>query len=1228
MEAPCYKTILTAGCCLIAAMITAQPFQQIGSTGAWETQSNVDKIGIGDFVVGTPPQAALHVDGNLLNTPTGSVFLTDAPSGTTTWQMFRQGIEYGRIYNANNDNFEIMATRPSSEIRFHANGNTAPTMIIEDGAVGIGTTNPSQKLHVSGNIRVHDIYMNSGRAIWRDLGIRIDPDGGGSSNTDFYIYQSGKVGVGLDFGVIPSAKLELQNTTEGIGILGITGNLPATFPTITQAGNIGIAGQVADAPYNFGGVFEAEESNGLNIGVYARGEFAGFFVGSVTGTGPGNFASDIIFKDSLQDISNALATLNNISPKQYVFRTDSFPYLNFPENDQYGLIAQQLDSVSGVAAMVGMATHPQIRDSAGNLLMDSLSFKTINYTGLIPLLVSGVNELNSAKVSPAQTPTVTDSNYVTKWDAANNTITNSIIYDTGERLGIGTTTPIATVDIQNADSAGINVEGQFVGGVLKGGLWGASGIATGSYNSQTGIYGRSDDATEVNTGVMGKADASVDSALAVGVLGLAEGSGNINIGIFGISHDDNATSINTGILGRAEDSEFENFGGRFQATGTTGTNYGIYAQSLARDSSYAGYFQGPVVTTGALINGASDVSLQDSIEDISGALDILAELQPKAFTYKTDSFPGLDLPTGMQVGFTSQQVDSTTAAVVLVHDVVTPQASDSLIAIGPQMSLKGVDYMSVIPLLVSGVNELSNDKVSSCQQLTETNYVTKWDSVNKQLCTGVLYDDGENVGVGTINPQAKLEVQGDSIGILSQGTFTGIHALGDSVGGSFMGYEAGVVGEGDLQGGLFQGQEAGAIGFGDGNDQEEYTNGVIGVAENATFMNAGLRGVALGETDSAFNIGALGSASGSEFSNIGFSGSVISESATAVNTGVGGLARNSGNVNYGGYFTAPGDSGDNFAVYAYAADTDSSYAGLFKGDVAITGTLYNPPSDRMLKRNEQSITDALSVLLQLQPKGFEYKRQDYPYMNLPEGTQYGLIADETENVLPGLVKEIINPEHRDENGNVLSPQIRYKGINYVGLIPLLLGAIQEQQSKIGAQNSVIDSLSHSIDERLLNLEVPVIQGGMPQQQANIQAQQDIIDSLLQTIDERLANLENNCCQSEMGYRYAAPEDEGRNDEEVNHLTVELSSTRVVVLEQNVPNPFAEQTSISYFIPEDAKSANIIFFDTKGRHIKTVEVEKGYGIMSVFAHNLSTGTYSYSLVLDGEVVETKRMVKSR
>ncbi|MBI2259846.1 MAG: T9SS type A sorting domain-containing protein, partial [Flavobacteriia bacterium] len=83
----------------------------------------------------------------------------------------------------------------------------------------------------------------------------------------------------------------------------------------------------------------------------------------------------------------------------------------------------------------------------------------------------------------------------------------------------------------------------------------------------------------------------------------------------------------------------------------------------------------------------------------------------------------------------------------------------------------------------------------------------------------------------------------------------------------------------------------------------------------------------------------------------------------------------------------------------------------------------------------------------------------------------------------------------------------------------------------------------------------------------------------------------------------------------------------IILSQNVPNPFAEMTTIKYNIPISIKEAQIHFYTSSGLIINSVQIsQRGNGELKVFAEDLSSGLYTYSLVADGKVVATKKMVK--
>ena len=81
------------------------------------------------------------------------------------------------------------------------------------------------------------------------------------------------------------------------------------------------------------------------------------------------------------------------------------------------------------------------------------------------------------------------------------------------------------------------------------------------------------------------------------------------------------------------------------------------------------------------------------------------------------------------------------------------------------------------------------------------------------------------------------------------------------------------------------------------------------------------------------------------------------------------------------------------------------------------------------------------------------------------------------------------------------------------------------------------------------------------------------------------------------------------------------------LNQNSPNPFTDRTVISYFIPKDVKQAQLMIYDGMGTIIRKFDIyEKGEGNTVFHASDLKKGVYLYSIVADGKVIDTKRMIR--
>jgi hypothetical protein len=83
------------------------------------------------------------------------------------------------------------------------------------------------------------------------------------------------------------------------------------------------------------------------------------------------------------------------------------------------------------------------------------------------------------------------------------------------------------------------------------------------------------------------------------------------------------------------------------------------------------------------------------------------------------------------------------------------------------------------------------------------------------------------------------------------------------------------------------------------------------------------------------------------------------------------------------------------------------------------------------------------------------------------------------------------------------------------------------------------------------------------------------------------------------------------------------------IQQNMPNPFGQDTEIGYYIPMDSHSAGILVHDMSGRIIKRIAIEQfGHGTLSLKAGTLESGTYTYELIVDGAQIDAKKMVFTR
>jgi hypothetical protein len=225
---------------------------------------------------------------------------------------------------------------------------------------------------------------------------------------------------------------------------------------------------------------------------------------------------------------------------------------------------------------------------------------------------------------------------------------------------------------------------------------------------------------------------------------------------------------------------------------------------------------------------------------------------------------------------------------------------------------------------------------------------------------------------------------------------------------------------------------------------------------------------------------------------------------------------------------------------------------------------------------------------QLPVRSYRYDSKYQQKMGLDQRPQTGFLAHELESIFPELTREVAQPLNNAEEVAAGQKEafLRFTGVNYVGLIPHLTRAMQEQQEQIEDQETRLSDQQNQIDE---------------------------LQATNKALLERLARLEARLDQDDQPDPHSI-------------TTILLSGA---VLEQNAPNPFSEKTGISYSIPEQVQNAELEIIDTRGRLLKTIPIAgRGPGQVELQGNFLSAGQYTYRLVLDGRMLATRKMILTK
>jgi hypothetical protein len=305
------------------------------------------------------------------------------------------------------------------------------TILKSNGFVGLGTTAPSAKLEVAGQVKITGGSPGSGKVLTSDAtGLASwqtpQPVTWLKNGSDIY-YNAGRVAIGMTF---PRYELTIYQANDPhIGLYNSTSGTSGTDGFTISTGSTGSPVWIwnwENSNMHFGtnnanrmiinadGHISMMRSLDLNTestfgALYVKGKQAlwsddtyfswgydatyNYFARPVTIGDPANHtsymlyvkgnayttgswgSSDASFKKNISPIDNSLNRIMKIRGARFEFRTDEFKDYQFAKGPQYGFIAQELEK-----------EFPEV------VKTETDGYKSVNYNGMIPVLLEAIKE--------------------------------------------------------------------------------------------------------------------------------------------------------------------------------------------------------------------------------------------------------------------------------------------------------------------------------------------------------------------------------------------------------------------------------------------------------------------------------------------------------------------------------------------------------------------------------------------------------------------------------------------------------------------------------------------------------------------------------------------------------------------------------------------------------------------------------------------------------------------
>jgi hypothetical protein len=235
---------------------------------------------------------------------------------------------------------------------------------------------------------------------------------------------------------------------------------------------------------------------------------------------------------------------------------------------------------------------------------------------------------------------------------------------------------------------------------------------------------------------------------------------------------------------------------------------------------------------------------------------------------------------------------------------------------------------------------------------------------------------------------------------------------------------------------------------------------------------------------------------------------------------------------------------------------------------------------------------------------------------------YNLDTKAADDFITQNMPDSLKPLHKDGANYVASTSIVHSGF--------IAQEVEQAAQQVGFTNSIVSAPANATDVYALSygeFVVPLVKA-MQELSATTDSLKKVVhkqDSLIQTLQNQI----NGCCNAgNRSIQGTGGLNQGilNNQQTTGINTSTPTNTNGAMLYQNTPNPWNQTTIVKCYVPQGSQNVSLLVFDLNGTLKSTFAInETGTVNITINANQLISGMYYYTLIINGQEIDTKKMI---